>query len=274
MLLLAGGESDPNLWQMATTATAKQVPFGLALAGRDAIEARCDQEGFFLNGAQQAPSSLFARFNCFGYDAHADTDQWWRYHNWHTCLMAAAPRARRLNARSRYTDKFHNLRLATQCGMAIPRTVVGEVAPFDGIAKPLHGGATTRFVRAGEPPTWGMSFFQEYLPGPEYRIYVVGDRVWQFSVTSPSLDYRVHQDAELEVVTFLDQEVARVRELMSRLNLDFAAVDMRCSASSVCFLEINDGPMFVAFDNLVGRQISGAMVDWLLDQPAGGGNSH
>jgi hypothetical protein len=273
MLLLAGGESDPNLLQMMTTATAKQVPFGVALAGRDAVEARCDQEGFFLNGAAQSPASLFARFNCFGYDPHKDTDQWWRYHNWHTCLVAATPQARRLNARGKHTDKFQNLRLAALCGMAIPRTVVGDAAPFDGIAKPLHGGATTRAVRAGDRPPWGMSFFQEYLPGPEYRIYVVGDQVWQFAVTSPSLDYRVHQDAALEVVTFLDQEVARVLDLMSRLGLDFAAVDMRCNASQVCFLEINDGPMFVAFDNLVGRQISGAIVDWLTNPPAKAGTS-
>jgi len=272
MLLLAGGKADPNILRLISAATALAVPFGAALACEDRLSVNAGEPGVWVNGTHHTPESAFVRFNVFGYDQHADVASWWRYHNWHTCLTSGLQGARRLNGSSCQTDKMRNLRLAQECGMPIPQTVVGGIAPFDGIVKPLHGGGHTQYARAGQAAPWELAFFQEYLPGPEYRIYIVGERDWQFSVMSPSLDYRERQDAQLGIVTFLTEEVAKVKALMRRLQLDFAAVDMRQGKDGLCFLEINDGPMFSAFDDLVAMQISSAIVEWLTDptNPRGG----
>lgn len=263
MILLAGGIGDPHISRLASAATKAGKHFGVAWACHDRIGLRIGDDAISINGVPHKPAALFARFNVFGYDVYGDTATWWKYHNWHTAIIDALPSARKLNEHAPPNTKLANLRLAADCGFQVPATAVADAAPFDGICKPLHGGDHTRLVRRGEQSPWGLGFFQEYLPGPEYRIYVVKNQAWQFAVDSPSIDYREKQDATLTVVNMLDNEVACVRRLMEALRLDFAAVDLRCNSRGVLFLEINDGPMFVAFDDLVGRQISAAIIDSL-----------
>lgn len=267
-LLIAGGAGDPNIQSLISAATAAGVMFGVAWAAADDIGVHVGTEGVLINGRQHLPQSLFARFNVFGYDPHADTANWWRYHNWHTALCGALPKARTINPHSAASSKFSNLCLAARCGLAIPRTAIASSAPFDGICKPLHGGDHTKMIRRGEAVPWGLGFCQAYLPGPEYRIYLVGDRSWVFSVQSASLDYRVKQDAVIAPVGGMEGEVQKSRQVAGALGLRFAAVDFRCGERGPFFLEINDGPMFAAFDKVVGGEISAEIVSVLCSPEA------
>lgn len=259
-LLIAGGAADPNVLRMVSAATSAGVSFGVASAGVDSIGLDMEEDGVRINGTLHRPHALFARFNVFGYDSHTDTAAWWRYHNWHTALCDALPSTVTLNPMDSHSTKVRNLRLARECGFTVPATSVASVSPVDGICKPVHGGQHTQRIRKGAATPWGMAFCQEYLPGPEYRIYVVGDKSWAFSMQSESLDYRELQDVIVAPVSGLEDETACMRLLMAKLGLRFAAIDMRWGPRGLCFLEINDGPMFAAFDDEVDRQISAEMV--------------
>ena len=259
-LLIAGGSSDPNVRRLVSSATALGVAFGVAWAGVDSLAWRLGHPGVSVNGVPHRPKALFARFNVFGYDVHADTESWWKNHNWHTALCDALSDAKTLNPMEPASSKVRNLRLASECGFAVPETAVCRTSPLDGICKPLHGGDHTRRISRGSECPWGLGFCQEYLPGPEYRIYVVGERAWAFAMQSDSLDYREHQDVIVSPVTGLDEEVRKTKRLMRLLGLQFASVDLRCGGGEVRFLEINDGPMFVAFDDVVDREISETMI--------------
>jgi hypothetical protein len=262
-LLIAGGNADPNVLRLMATATALGVTFGTAWAGVDTLTWRLGHPGVSVNGVKHNPKSLFARFNVFGYDVQADTDSWWKYHNWHTALCDSLHESNTLNPMEPASSKVRNLRLASDCGFAVPETAVCSISPLDGICKPLHGGDHTKRITRGSACPWGLGFCQEYLSGPEYRIYVVGEKAWAFAMQSDSLDYRENQDVIVSPVTGLDEEVRKTKRVMQRLCLQFASVDLRRGDGAVRFLEINDGPMFVAFDDVVNREISEAMISLL-----------
>lgn len=263
MILLAGGSSDPNLWRLVSAATSLGVHFGVALAAQDSIRHVVGRAGVDVNGSHLTPSGAFVRFNVFGYEPHKDTAQWWAHHNWYTTMRDALGGVRQLNAAQSKTTKCKNLQVAAGCGFRIPQTVVADTAPFDGIAKPVHGGDLTRWVQAGERLPWGLGFCQPWACGPEYRLYFVGDSCWPFLVTSPSIDYREKQDATVTIASGLEDEIACGRQLMSRLGLEFCAIDMRDSDNGRLFLEVNDGPMFVAFDDVVQGAIGRSIINYL-----------
>lgn len=264
MILIAGGDQDPNITRLAAAAAARGIRFVVAASGVDRLYYRLGGRGLWLNGYLVNPEALFARFNVFGYDPHTDITKWWLHHDWHTVLVDSLPESKTLNGSSVHASKMQRLQLAADAGFDMPETAINDRSPFDGICKPIHGGAHTQMIKSGEAVPWSLGYCQEYLPGPEYRIYVVGDKVWKFKVESPSVDYRQHQDAVISTASGLELEVECMRRLMASLGLRFAAVDLRADAKgNIKFLEINDGPMFAAFDELCDGQIAEAILEEL-----------
>ncbi len=176
---------------------------------------------------------------------------------------------------------------AKQLGLAIPptwltneveqiRAVADSSAAFQGqgaIAKPTAGGdfcypledllASAEF-RAGCGAT--PALVQHRLIAPEVRIYIVGDCAFAFEMRSPSLDYRVKQDAEVIPLATLPAETEQLRVLMDKLNMDFGAADFKTDPHShqLVFLELNSSPMFVRFDQTVGGALCEAMIHKLI----------
>jgi hypothetical protein len=100
------------------------------------------------------------------------------------------------------------------------------------------------------------------------RIYVIGAAEFAFEVCSPSLDYRVNQDAELILLPQVPQEVSRLRDLMSRVGLDFGAADFKTDPETgqLVFLELNTSPMFARFDQVSGGKVCAAMIHELTKE--------
>jgi glutathione synthase/RimK-type ligase-like ATP-grasp enzyme len=111
--------------------------------------------------------------------------------------------------------------------------------------------------------------FQNYVPGTDVRVHVVGDEVFATEVISDALDYRyAHQtglDVEL-VETTLDQaEENRCRRLAAYMGLPLCGIDLRRRPDGrfVCF-EANPMPAFSFCEVVTGQPISAALVR-LLD---------
>jgi glutathione synthase/RimK-type ligase-like ATP-grasp enzyme len=58
------------------------------------------------------------------------------------------------------------------------------------------------------------------------------------------------------------QEVSRLRNLMSRVGLDFGAADFKTDPETgqLVFLELNTSPMFARFDQVSGGKTCDAIV--------------
>lgn len=68
------------------------------------------------------------------------------------------------------------------------------------------------------------ALIQPCLVAPELRVFVIGERTLAFEVSSPSLDYREHQDAEVTPCE-VPPEAAALRRLMQDLRMDFGAAE-------------------------------------------------
>ena len=107
---------------------------------------------------------------------------------------------------------------------------------------------------------------QPRLTPPEMRIYAIGGRYFAFNVISPELDYRSTQNCRVESTDVPARLVERFGALLERLGLDFAAADFKTcqDTGELLFLEVNTGPMFVAFDQATNGELCHAMVQALF----------
>lgn len=160
-----------------------------------------------------------------------------------------------------------------KAGLQIPATLVTNEVEKPGadkvdslVAKPVAGGDYCYLLadalgktklRGGSAAT--PAIIQKRLVPPEVRIYVVGQSAFAFEVRSSSLDYRVKQDAELILLPEVPKEVCGLRELTSRLHVDFGAADLKTDPDTgqLLFLELNISPMFARFDQVSGGQLCG-----------------
>ena len=113
--------------------------------------------------------------------------------------------------------------------------------------------------------------FQEYVPGVDYRVHVVNERLFAARIDSDADDYRysrqVGQSPSVEPA-FLEAEcLARYADLALRAGLVFAGIDLRLTPDGewYCF-EINPSPAFTFYDPLPALPISTAVAELLNGQ--------
>ena len=160
-------------------------------------------------------------------------------------------------------NKVANLLIAQQLGIKVAETYYTNDIYFmqqhdDGnwIEKPVHGGEHTKILDIGSKQHFGTGVsletitMQAKMVKPEYRFFRVGSSYRAFTMDSPSLDYREKQDAIVKPVDFPDVHQEKFTKMTDILGLDFAAADYITDPESgdLCFLEVNSGPMFTAFD--------------------------
>lgn len=113
------------------------------------------------------------------------------------------------------------------------------------------------------------TMFQEYVPGVDYRVHVIGERVISSRIVSPTVDYRYATregfQADIQPGRLPPSVAARCRNVARSLNLEFAGIDLRkrSDGSFVCF-EVNPSPGFVFFDPNGARGIARAVADLLM----------
>lgn len=283
-LLLAGGYEDPNLTALAKAAQRENLAFlDLRLpAGESPAFCWNPEEGApRLAGKKIHASGAFIRHDVFGGMKDPRPEVGTRAAGWYQTLLGwllSEPDIRMLNRQigQAAINKPAALALARSAGLRTPPTwITNEGARLAGngvgamIAKPVLGGdycyplaealekTSLRDGLAAMP-----AIVQKRLAPPEVRIYVIGESAWAFDVRSRSLDYRVHQDAELSLLPEVPHEVYNLRMLMSRLGLDFGAADFKTDPDTgqLVFLELNTSPMFARFDQVSGGEICAAIL--------------
>jgi glutathione synthase/RimK-type ligase-like ATP-grasp enzyme len=107
--------------------------------------------------------------------------------------------------------------------------------------------------------------FQEYIPGLDYRLHVVGDERFACEIACPADDYRYPSRTGASVAVRpgrLPQDlIDRCAALVASLGLHFAGIDLRRTPAGewYCF-EVNPSPGFSFYEEATGQPISGAVA--------------
>lgn len=112
---------------------------------------------------------------------------------------------------------------------------------------------------------WCPTQFQQYVPGVDYRVHVVGDEVLCSEIRSEADDYRYahRQGATVEMRTagLPESCLARCRKLAAATGLPFVGIDLRLTPDGrwYCF-EVNPSPAFSFYEreptSLVARAVA------------------
>lgn len=276
MILVAGGQLDPNIGALLRCVLRRGAPFRDLLVGPDLRpRLRIDLDGGLqLNGEAIEPGACFVRHDVFLPQRTGRVEDQRAALNWYQAVRgwaASQPSVRLLNRRSRGADpnKYDNLIRAMRLGLAVPSTLIATDPDLDGstpsIRKPVAGGELTEIADPLQANLPYPFFIQPQLQRPELRVYRVGDEMFGFTLESPDLDYRARQKVELSVYEPPAAISSRLYALCEDLGLDFAAADfMRDDDGDWSFLEVNAQPMFAAFDRAASGRLCDAIVSWLL----------
>jgi hypothetical protein len=111
---------------------------------------------------------------------------------------------------------------------------------------------------------WCPTQFQQYVPGTDYRVHVVGDEIFCTRIESAADDYRygARQGAEMSMnaACLPDDWPQRCHALAADMGLLLAGIDLRRTPAGewYCF-EVNPSPAFSYYDRF-GQGIAGAVA--------------
>lgn len=204
------------------------------------------------------------------------------------------PKARLANAE----HKPRQLALAAACGLDVPATLCSSSADevrawAEALGRPLvtkvftswaiqdQGQDKVVHTTAIGPEHLATldglemcpAVFQERLPKvKEYRVTVVGERLFTMSVDSPAVaegavDWRRASDALLDrwvPDTLPEHAAVGLLRLMDRLRLNYGAADFVLTPDGRCvFLEVNPAGEYLWLDSKLGGAISVAIAEHL-----------
>ena len=290
-VLVAGGDRDPNVRALAVALARRGVPHHVLEVGQDhhpAVAWDLAADRLEIDGREARPAAVFLRHDVFTHLADRRPASAHRALAWSTTVAAwvdAHPEVRCTNRGGGLRAapaKPYQLQQARRAGLAVPPTLVanhlGAIEAFlpgrPKIVKPVAGGDHTRPLaealaaagtRGAAAPA--PAIVQAELVPPERRVFAVGGRLHGFTVISGALDYRTDAATRVEPWEPVpDGLAAGLRRLMEALRLDFAAADFKTcpDTGELQFLEVNNGPMFAAFDRAAGGALTDSLVDFLL----------
>ena len=294
LLLIVGGDADPNIAALIAAADRSGVLYQKLLVGKSSHPSfvwDLTTEQLWLDDQPVECSAAFVRHDVFTALRDGQHSSAYRALAWHTALtgwLAAHPEVCIFNRRNlnQVTNKPLVLKLAQESGLAIPQTLITNarerLEDVEKVVKPINGGGycepleevleRTPFKdgRAAAP-----AIIQQRLVQPEVRIYAVADRYFAFNVISSELDYRATQNCRVEFAGDAESSHADLTvgfgKLLAKLGLDFAAADFKTSPElgQLLFLEVNTGPMFAAFNHASNGLLCEAMIAQLTGNKKG-----
>ena len=108
--------------------------------------------------------------------------------------------------------------------------------------------------------------FQEFVPGQDVRVHVVGTEVFATCVTTTATDYRyamrqVDEPARLAAHDLEGEVAERCVSLTAALGLEFAGIDLKRDPDGrwYCF-EVNPSPAYSYFAGQTGQPIAAAVA--------------
>lgn len=299
-LLIVGGDADPNITALLAAAGRNGVSYKKLLVGKTSHPSLAwdlSTHELWLDGEPLECGAAFVRYDVFTAMQDGSQSSHYRALAWHTAVtgwLAAHPEVFVFNAgnMNRVTNKPLVLKLAQDCGLEVPQTLVTndrkrlqsflDASLQNKVVKPINGGGyceslaeVLEHTELKDDRTAAPAIIQQRLVQPEIRIFAVGDRYFVFNVISAELDYRVTQNCRVEYVgteaEFSDSRlIDAFRKLLKTLHLDFAAADFKTCPDTgrLLFLEVNTGPMFAAFNYASSGKLCDAMIGHLSVQSA------
>lgn len=291
MLLIAGGELDPNIDCLLKAAKRLRRPCTALLVGagrHPVLSWEIANDRLVLDGRRIKPTSAFVRHDVFGHMNDERSETAFRAFAWYSTVTSYVDAHADIKCFNRRHDgggtKPHQLFLAKKVGLSIPWTLVtndakqlrGKGKPSGLVVKPVNGGEYCQklddvFVntqvkgRAAASP----AIVQEELVRPDIRIYRIGKRYLSFTIASKVLDYRTTNDVRVTENSSIDGKIRKgLERITNELGLDYAAADFKADAKSgkLKFLEVNSAPMFVAFDAASKGKLTKAILDYLAGE--------
>lgn len=199
--------------------------------------------------------------------------------------LTSARVVNRPSAMASNQSKVHQLALINAQGFRVPETLVttdaAEVEVFwerhgEIIYKSISGMRSivsrltlehrTRFGDLAHSPVQ----FQQWIPGCDVRVHVVGGEVFACEIDSSAIDYRYPRtEEELPRIApcRLPGELAdRCRRLAESLGLDLSGIDLRRTPEGEwCCFEVNPSPAFTFYAEATGQPIGEAVARLLAD---------
>jgi len=110
--------------------------------------------------------------------------------------------------------------------------------------------------------------FQQYVPGTEYRVHVVGEEVFASRIVSDADDYRYAAGVDMQPCNLPGEVAALCGKVARSMNLLLAGLDLRCTPEGVwyCF-EVNPSPGFTYFQKVTGQPMAEAVARLLAAGP-------
>jgi hypothetical protein len=286
VLLVCGGEADPNIQRFIQVAAADVSCMPLLIGANTNPELHWDLERSMLcvDGRVIKPCAAFMRADVFGGFEDPRPEVGFRAYGWHTTLdgfVRSDPRIRMFNRRhDAGFSKPVQLSVAKKLGLKIPATLITnsevalKTAAQGTVVKPVNGGdfcqdlkeVVERTVfKSGRAAT--PAIVQERLRSPDLRVFRVGAHFQSFKLQTDALDYRTRNDVKVSASPNPDEALLRrLEKLTDAAGLDFAAVDLKRAPTNDewVFLEVNSGPMFAAFDVAAKGRLVSRMVQHLV----------
>lgn len=178
-------------------------------------------------------------------------------------------------------SKPYQAQLIRAAGFKIPDTLITNEPHLVQEFKRLHGriiyksiSGTRSIVQTLEDTDlerlenirWCPTQFQEFVPGTNMRVHVVGDEVYTTAILSDVTDYRYARQqtgecAELVGAKLVDEWEGRCVALSKLLNLPFCGIDLKITPEGEVFcFEVNPSPAFSYYELNTGQPISGALA--------------
>lgn len=296
MILIAGGDADPNIRTLLTHLDARaDVPHRAVLTGTDthaALTWDLQADTLHVDGEALRPTAAFLRRDVFAQMKDDNPRLAKRASIWHATIhgWVVSHDVGIINPNAvRPVSKPLQLVLARELGLRPPETVISNdldaiearLDVDEHIAKPVPGGGYTKILRevlettdrrdgSGHAP----AIVQECLDTPEIRLYGVGSQHFAFRMDADVLDYRTSDETDvvpIDVDTLPADLVEAFDALRARLGYTYGAADFKTSPDdgALRFLEINSSPMFAGFDAAIhrhNRQDAGTISDALIDE--------
>jgi hypothetical protein len=109
--------------------------------------------------------------------------------------------------------------------------------------------------------------FQQFIPGVDYRVHVVGETVFATRIESVAEDYRYSsEDPPTLSACEIDERLARqCVQMCARMGLRLAGVDLRLTPNGDWYgFEVNPSPAYTYYEDATGQPIAAAIARLLV----------